>query len=63
MTPTELRTARKSLSLTQGQLAAVLGYGSQSRVAELEAGTFAPGPAVVRLIAAYIAGYRPPDWP
>jgi hypothetical protein len=41
----------------------MLGHSSKSRIAELEAGTRKPGAAVIRLLRAYLAGYRPPDWP
>lgn len=63
MTPAEIRTARQSLGLTQAQFALLLGYGAKSRIAELENGARAPSGAVVRLIRAYLDGYRPADWP
>ena len=63
MTPADFTAARKQLGLTQAGLAAVLGYSGQSRIAEIETGKRNPGPAVVRLMAAYAEGYRPHDWP
>lgn len=63
MTGDDIRRARGALGLTQAQLAAVMGYSGKSRIAELEAGTRSPGPAAIRLLRAYGAGYRPPDWP
>ena len=63
MTPAEIKALRKKFGMTQAKLAAILGYGSKTRIAELEAGTFAPGPAVIRLLRAYLEGYRPRDWP
>jgi transcriptional regulator with XRE-family HTH domain len=63
MTPAELRKARHSLGLTQLQAARMLGYGAATRVAELERGARAPGESVVRLLRAYLDGYRPSDWP
>ena len=63
MEPDEVRRARKALGLTQAQLAAVMGYGGRVRVAEIEGGRRALGPAAERLLRAYLAGYRPPDWP
>lgn len=63
MSPEEIRAARAALGLTQAELAAVMGYGNKARIAELERGARAASPAAARLIAAYVAGYRPPDWP
>lgn len=63
MTPQDVRTARLALGLSQPQFAAVLGYGSASRISALEGGRENPGPAVTRLIRAYLDGYRPHDWP
>ena len=63
MTPTELKQARSDLGLTQAQMAPLLGYGHTMRVSELERGTRQPGQSVVLLIAAYLRGYRPDDWP
>ena len=62
MTGQEFKAGREALGLTQAQLAKPLQYGSQSRVAEIEGRDKAPGPAGVAL-AAFLAGYRPPDWP
>lgn len=63
MAPTEIREARHQLGLTQAQLAPLLGYANQVRIAEIENGTRQPGAAVQLLLRAYLAGYRPPDWP
>jgi transcriptional regulator with XRE-family HTH domain len=63
MTPAEIREARQQLRLNQVQLASLLGYSDVSRVSELERGVRNPGAAVVRLLHAYLDGYRPPDWP
>jgi len=63
MTPAEIKQARSDLGLTQAQLAPLLGYGDKTRVSELERGSQAPGAAVVRLLQAYLDGYRPDDWP
>lgn len=61
--PIDITTARRSLGLTQSQLAPLLGYGDKTRISELERGTREPGAAVVLLLAAYLDGYRPADWP
>ncbi len=66
MTPSQLTRARQSLGLSLEQLAVLLGYeGGQSRsqVHHLETGRRTIRPAQRRLIDAYLAGYRPEDWP
>ena len=63
MTPTDIRAARKSLGLTQAQMVPLLGYASQSALSNAETGKSDPNGAVVRLLRAYLDGYRPDDWP
>lgn len=63
MTPTELREARQALRLTQTQAARLLGYAAKQRISELESGTRHPSETVLRLLRAYLDGYRPNDWP
>lgn len=63
MTPAEIRQARQSLGLNQTQAAAMLGYGASSRVSEIEVGARVPNASVLRLMRAYLDGYRPDDWP
>ena len=63
MTPSEIRDARRKLGLNQSDAARLLGYSDQARISELERGVRQPGSSVVRLLQAYIMGYRPPDWP
>jgi transcriptional regulator with XRE-family HTH domain len=63
LTPTQFREARRKLGLTQTQAACLLGYGNRVRISEIENGHEKPGAAVVRLLRAYLAGYRPEDWP
>ena len=63
MTPAEIRNAREALALTQGQLAAVMGLRGQSAVSEWERGLKNPDGRSVRLLRAYLDGYRPADWP
>jgi transcriptional regulator with XRE-family HTH domain len=65
MTPTELREARRKLGLNLAQMALVLGYetkGGESQAHHLETGRRKVMPAQRRLVEAYLAGYRPPDW-
>ena len=62
MTGAEFKRARQSLGLTQEQLARVMGYGSASRIAELEARDTIKGPPA-RLMQVYLRGTRPDDWP
>lgn len=62
MTSDEIRAARKTLGLNQGQLAALMGV-RQATVSDWERGVYsADGPAA-RLLTAYLDGYRPADWP
>lgn len=63
MTREEFRQARKSLGLTQAQIAPLLGYGHKERVSEIERGVSSPGDAVLLLMEAYLSGYRPKNWP
>lgn len=66
MTPEAFRALRASLGLTQAQLASVLGYAFRENVAAMEhtgGGSREVPPAIARLMRAYEAGYRPPDWP
>jgi transcriptional regulator with XRE-family HTH domain len=66
MTPDEFKRARRDLGLTFEQMAMMLGYeGEQakSQVHHMENGRRGIRPAQRRLVAAYLAGYRPGDWP
>jgi DNA-binding transcriptional regulator YiaG len=66
MTPTEFRSARKALGLTQDQVARVLGV-SPPTIRKWEAGpncstsTKVNGAAAVYM-AALLDGWRPSDW-
>lgn len=67
MTNDELRAARLKLGLTQAQLAAMLD-SSPRYLRKVESPTdtsqhTSPPPRWCRLVGAYLAGYRPPDWP
>lgn len=67
MTPDEVKEARLKLGLTQAQLGAVLDTDGQTvRRMEMpvDASTHRkPAVRMVRLIRAYLDGYRPQDWP
>lgn len=67
MTPAEIKQARQSLGLSVADLARMLDTDPQTvrRMEQTEdARTFRrPAPRMVRLIEAYISGYRPADWP
>lgn len=67
MSPSDLSTARRKLGLTLSEMALMLGYeGLQARshMHNLESGKRTPiRPAQRRLVEAYLAGYRPKDWP
>lgn len=67
MTPAEIKQARQSLGLTQSQLAAMLDTDPRAiRAMESDPSTSkhrTPAPRMVRLLQAYLDGYRPDDWP
>ena len=66
MTPHELREARHTLGLTLEQMARMLGYqGEDIRQMgyRLEIGKRTLREPQRRLLEAYLAGYRPADWP
>lgn len=67
MTPKDIKQARQSLGLSTVQLATLLDTDPQTvrRMEQREdANTFRkPAPRMIRLIRAYLDGYRPADWP
>ena len=63
MTPAWFKQARRNLGLSQSQLATLLGYGTYSRISELEGGRTQITDQCERLMQAYVDGYRPRDWP
>lgn len=66
MTPAEIKQAWRKLGLTLEQMATMLGYqGSQikSQMHRIEIDGRPLREPQRRLIEAYLAGYRPPDWP
>lgn len=63
ITPKE---ARHSLGLTAAQLATLLGISGPNRhriIYRVESGERQYTPSQRLLLAAYLAGYRPHDWP
>lgn len=62
MPPAEIREARVKLGLTPEQMALLLGYSNRNRVYQAEADGKMDA-AKVRLLRAYLDGYRPDDWP
>lgn len=67
MTPEEFKQARITLGLTQQQMADMLDSDRHAvRKTEQDASTSTyrkPAPRMVRLMKAYLSGYRPDDWP
>lgn len=67
MTPLKIKEARHKLGLSAPQVAALLDTDPQTirRMEQSEtANTFrSPAPRMVRLLRAYLDGYRPADWP
>lgn len=66
LTPAQMEAARKKLGLSLEQMATMLGYlGSQRRQMQydLETGRRDIREPQRRLTEAYLAGYRPRDWP
>lgn len=63
MTGQQLREARETLGLTQAQLAAVMGMSRPVTISAAENERAQLGAQSERLVRAYLAGYRPDDWP
>lgn len=66
MTPAEFKAARKALRLTQAQLAPLAGYTGKraaQTISDIERNIVAPSDGAIRLLRAYLTGYRPDDWP
>ena len=66
MTPAELKQARHTLGLTLSQAARLLGYGGKhamQQIRQMESGDKSIRPPQIRLMRAYLDGYRPEDWP
>ena len=67
MNHTEIKAARQALGLSLSQFAAVLDTDpTTTRRLEMDprhSTARAPAPRMVRLVRAYLDGYRPADWP
>ena len=63
MTADEFRDAIKRLNLNQTQAALVLGFSRVATVSDMARGVQAVTPTTERLLAMYLAGHRPADWP
>lgn len=63
MTPAEFKEARQSLGLGQMQMAQMLGFSRKASVGDMERAVKPITDQTARLMRAYIAGYRPADWP
>lgn len=63
MTNTEIKDALTALGINKREAAMMLGYSHQARISEVLAGRVTPSASVIRLLRAYLDGYRPADWP
>jgi ribosome-binding protein aMBF1 (putative translation factor) len=67
MTPTAFRQARLKLGLSVAQMAAMIGCKPlliRRMEMRRDAASARPvSPMAARLVAIYLDGYRPPDWP
>lgn len=67
MLPSEVKSAREALGLSLAEFADMLDTDkSTTRKMEFEENKSQyrpPAPRMVRLIIAYLKGYRPHDWP
>lgn len=66
MTPDEFAQARQKLGLRNADLARLLGVAegrATKTIYDWRHGVYPLDAARVRLLRAYLDGYRPPDWP
>lgn len=67
MKPSEVKNARRNLELSVSEFAQMLDTDASTiRKMELTEGSSQyriPAPRMIRLITAYMEGYRPIDWP
>jgi transcriptional regulator with XRE-family HTH domain len=62
MTSAQFRAHREALGLTQAQLARAMGYGSQTRISEIESRAEVP-PQTALLMRAFVLFGLPDAWP
>jgi len=65
LTAREFKNARIKLDLTREQFAWMLGYqgaNAREQIVHMERGHKPIRAAIVRLVQAYLEGYRPGDW-
>jgi hypothetical protein len=69
MTPEEFKQAQRALGLTDAQMSAMLGMENPDNLRRFKVmkpdanSARVVKPWHVRLLKAYLAGYRPDDWP
>jgi len=63
MSGAEIAEARKRLGLSQEKLAYMLGFERRHALSSIETGARTIRTPQQRLLDAYLAGYRPEDWP
>ncbi len=68
MTPEQINQARLDLGLSVAEFGAMLDIKSERAMAKhmtdpLRSSSKPPSARMIRLIRAYLAGYRPDDWP
>ncbi len=66
MTPEQFKAARNSLGLSGTQMGRMLGYKGEHvriQIHEMETGKKTIRDPQIRLMQAYLSGYRPEDWP
>jgi len=63
MSAFEVSEARRRLGLSQEQLAYMLGFERRHALSSVETGARPLRAPQQRLLEAYLAGYRPEDWP
>ncbi|WP_170378774.1 helix-turn-helix domain-containing protein [Ruegeria atlantica] len=59
----EVKIARLSLGLSQREMAPLLGLPLTAELSAIEYGKVEPHPSTIRLLQAYLDGYRPSDFP
>jgi len=67
MTPTQIKELRRELGLSVAQFGRMLDTDASTirkmEMSEDKSTHRKPAPRMVRLLEAYLSGYRPKDWP